>query len=163
MNTDFKLAGNEVSGLEVINDIPNMSSISASLTDYTILKGIREIPFSSFTQLGKLSFYSFSEKERTKELAQQIKYNKQIKPLIVVVDSEGPYVLEGGHRFDALRMLNIFSFPALIVLDNESLEKVASIKLSMREKFSSINDIFYDLYNNHEIYETWGENNYDTF
>ena len=30
---------------------------------------------------------------------------------------KGPYILEGGHRFDALKLLGKKSFPALVVID----------------------------------------------
>jgi ParB-like chromosome segregation protein Spo0J len=41
--------------------------------------------------------------------------------LIVVEDNQGFYILEGGHRFDALCMLGSKSFPALVVKDLDSL------------------------------------------
>ena len=112
--------GNEIEGLLIRSQIPNMGSIEASLTNYEILDGIRQVSFASFTQMENLSYYSPDEERKTKELAEQIKYNKEINPLIVVVDDEGPYVLEGGHRFDALRELNIPSFPAKVVIDLDS-------------------------------------------
>lgn len=121
---DFPLInGDTISGLRIKNEIPNMGSIDASLTDYEVLDGIREVSFSkSFPHYPRdPKQYSVDEYERTRELAQQIKINKEISPLIIVVDNEGPYVLEGGHRFDALRTLGIDLFPAKIVLDLESL------------------------------------------
>jgi hypothetical protein len=42
--------------------------------------------------------------------------------VIVVIDSEGPYVLEGGYRFDALRELGAQSFPARVVVDLDSIQ-----------------------------------------
>ena len=71
-----------------------------------------------------LSYYSTDEEKRTKELAEQIKQTNEITPLIVAIDAQGPYILEGGHRFDALRELGANSFPAMVVLDNESLRQV---------------------------------------
>jgi hypothetical protein len=137
--TNFEVAGNEVSGLEVLQGTPNTDSIRASLTDYEILKGIREVPFSAFSSLPKLSFYSSEEEIRTKNIAKQIEDTKQIKPLIIVIDKDGPYVLEGGHRFDALRLLNISSFPALVVLDNESLQKESKeTKIKTEEEVLSL-------------------------
>lgn len=120
---NYALAGNTVNGLSVRDDIPNQSSIDSSLDDYTVLRGVREVPLSAFTQLPELKYYSISEEARTKKLAAQIKESGEINPLIVVIDKEGPYVLEGGHRFDALRELGKTSFPALVVLDNESLDE----------------------------------------
>lgn len=103
--------------------VPNMSSISASLTEYEILDGIREVPLSEFQDNGKPSFYSATEEERVKELAAAIKESNTITPLIVVYDgdSRGPYVLEGGHRFDALKLLDAKSLPALVVIDKENM------------------------------------------
>lgn len=115
--------GNEISGLTIRNEIPNMNSIDASLIDYDILDGIREVSFSKSFPDYPLAPKSYSpqENERTKKLAQEISYNKEITPLIVVIDNKGAYILEGGHRFDALRILGIDRFPAKIVLDLESL------------------------------------------
>ena len=80
---------------------------------------------SAFETIGKPRYISPQEEKRTKELARQIQENKEINPLIVVKDSEGHYILEGGHRFDALRELGIDSFPALMVHDLESLADIA--------------------------------------
>ncbi len=79
------------------------------------------MPFSAFDQMGPLRYYSQSEEVRTRTLADEIFFSKVIKPLIVVEDAEGPYILEGAHRFDALRELKARSFPALVVLDLDSL------------------------------------------
>lgn len=119
-------AESSVGGLAVLSDVPNMDSIGSSLGDYDVLPGIRQVDFSLFTQMGDLSFYSKNEQERTEALAEEIRASGAISPLIVVVDQEGPYVLEGGHRFDALRMLGIQSFPAIVVVDNEAMGKAAS-------------------------------------
>lgn len=110
-----------VDGRTVRSEVPNTSSIGASLTDYTELPGIREVSFDSFDQMGELGYASKSERVRTQELAAKIKESGEINPLIVVIDNEGPYILEGGHRFDALRELGAKSFPAKVVLDNESI------------------------------------------
>lgn len=113
----YRLAGPLVDGRVVRADIPNTSSVSASLDDYEVLPGVREVPFSAFDQMGRLRYYSVGEERRTKDLARQIQQSGEIAPLIVVEDDQGPYVLEGGHRFDALRELGARSFPALVVLD----------------------------------------------
>jgi phage gp29-like protein len=122
-DSKYPVAGEKVDGRTVGDKIPNEGSISSSLDDYEVLKGVREVNFSSFDQMGKLEFYSSSEKERTSDLADRIKASGHIDPLIVVHDKEGPYVLEGAHRFDALRMLGAKSFPALVVLDTRSIAK----------------------------------------
>jgi hypothetical protein len=117
----YKRAKATVDGRVVRDAIPNRSSIAAELDDYEILPGVREVPFSAFDQMGPLSYYSTSEEQRTKKLAAQIRQSGEINPLIVVEDAEGPYILEGAHRFDALRELGARSLPALVVLDLNSL------------------------------------------
>ena len=113
-------AGDTVSGLLVRPDIPNKSSIGASLYEYST-HGVQEVPMSAFTVKGKPKYRNKEQENYTKDLAQQIKENKELNPLIVIKDKEGHYVLEGAHRFDALRELGIESFPALMVHDLESL------------------------------------------
>lgn len=121
LRNKYKLAGETVDGRLVRDEIPNTDSIGASLLDYVVLRGVREVPFSAFPGLDKPSYYSKSEVEHTLRLAKAIDQSGEINPLIVVEDAKGPYILEGGHRFDALRELGARSFPALVVLDLESL------------------------------------------
>lgn len=110
-------AGDKVDGLVVRDDVPNTSSISASMSDNHESLGLREVPFSDFTG-------SPSKKpiDRVRDLAEQIKESGEVNPLIVVYESfdkeKGPYVLEGSHRFDALGHLGKKSFPALVVVDH---------------------------------------------
>jgi disulfide oxidoreductase YuzD len=122
MADKYKLAGEIVDGRYVLGEIPNVSSIDASLANYRVLDGIRIVPFSAFTMMGPIRFYSVDEEQRTTRLAEEILESREINPLIVVEDAKGPYVLEGGHRFDALRLLKAKAFPALVVLDLESLK-----------------------------------------
>jgi hypothetical protein len=119
--TKFKRAGNVVDGRRVVGEASNQSSIKASLTKYEILDGVREVPISAFQDDGKPSFYSRTEKHKVEALANTIKESGEIEPLIVVEDGSkaGPYVLEGGHRFDALKLLGAKSFPAMVVLDTQ--------------------------------------------
>jgi hypothetical protein len=117
----YRRAKASVDGRMVRGAIPNRSSIGSSLTNYEVLPHVREVPLSAFTQMGPLSYYSISEEKRTKDLAAQILRSGEITPLIVVEDAEGPYILEGGHRFDALRELGARALPALVVLDLDSL------------------------------------------
>lgn len=109
---EFPIAGEEVDGLKVREEVPNLNSIGASLTEYTILPNFREVSFDNFTDKGTVT-------DRIKKLAQQIEVNKEINPLIVVVDENGPYILEGSHRYDALLLLGKKKFPALLVIDEE--------------------------------------------
>lgn len=118
----YKLAGEVVDGRRVRDSVPNTSSIEASLDNYRVLHGIRVVPFSAFKKMGPLRFYSQSEEWRTRQLADEILDSREINPLIVVEDSQGPYILEGGHRFDALRLLKAKAFPALVVADLDSIE-----------------------------------------
>ena len=104
--------GDAVDGLEIQKDVPNTSSIAASLPESEEI-GVREVP---------MSIFKLTPKEG--KLADTIRESGKIKPLIVVVDGheDGPaYILEGAHRFDALAALGKTSFPALVVIDREAL------------------------------------------
>jgi len=111
----FPMAGEIVDGRDVMSTVPNMGSIAASLDDWETLDEIREVSFDDFDQYERSSMQGLSK--RTRLLAEQIQQNNRISPLIVVIDKEGPYVLEGGHRFDALGALGAKSFPAVVVVE----------------------------------------------
>ena len=123
-NTDewekkYPVAGRVVDGREVLPNVDNTSSISASLGDnYTILRHIREVPISDFHGVTGRDYDARTD-DKIGRLADIIKQSNKISPLIVVVDSEGPYILEGWHRVSALKRLNAKSFPALVVIDHE--------------------------------------------
>jgi len=123
IETMYSIAGHIVDGRTVLQEVPNTSSIASSLEDYITLNGIREISMSAL-DTEPPQFYSISEKQRTQKLAEQIKMSGQISPLIVVHDNEGLYVLEGAHRFDALKILGAKSFPALVVIDEGSINSM---------------------------------------
>lgn len=106
--------------IRVTDDIPNVSSIRSSLNDYEILKGTREIPLSELADV-KHAFYAADDWKRSEKLAAEIKENKYIDPLIVVLDNEGLYILEGAHRWVALAKLGLKSIPALLVIDLEKI------------------------------------------
>jgi hypothetical protein len=114
-NNELPKAKNSVDGLIVRKHIPNISSISSSLTKYRIHDGVREIPLSEFSLTGKS--YSVTETNRIESLANAIKESGEINPLIVVHDDQGYYILEGGHRAEALYLLKKKTAPALIVDD----------------------------------------------
>lgn len=118
---DYPMAGGMVSGLRVIDDVENVSSIGASFMDYEILSGIREIPMSEFGSAAPHdNFYARNDIERCRSLAEEIRASGEIMPLIAVVDDKpGPYILEGGHRFVALHLLGVASIPALVVIDKD--------------------------------------------
>ena len=111
----YPVAGSMVDGRSVLPNVDNMSSIGASLYHYGILRKIREVPMSDFYATGK--HYSSRGTDRIKELAAEIQQSNEISPLIVVIDSKGPYVLEGATRLEALHILGAESFPALVVVD----------------------------------------------
>lgn len=106
--------GMNIDGLFVRAKVPNTASISASLNDYFVLKGIRAVPMSEF---GDARQGTKSYVDRVARLVVEIADNKEINPLIVVLDDEGYYVLEGAHRIAALQTLGVKHIPATVVLD----------------------------------------------
>lgn len=112
-------------GLSVRDKIPNMGSIESTLTNYETLPGVHEIPMAELTGGApfKMSdhFYNAAESGRVNNLASQISQSGEINPLIVVMDKDGPYILEGGHRYAALHKLGKKSFPAKVVIDRDSI------------------------------------------
>jgi hypothetical protein len=124
---EFPRIGERVDGRIVRSVIPNQSSIAASLTDYTFIPGVREIPISAFDPEYVKSITMDKLDERTRKLAEDITESGEISPLIVVKDSKGFYVLEGGHRFDALIASGAKSLPAQIVIDNEDAGKDSNL------------------------------------
>lgn len=111
---EYPAAGDVVDGRNVRGGpVPNTDSIDATLDDYELLPGVREVPMSDFELTGK--HYSTGGTERIRELQEAIEASGEITPLIVVVEDEGPYILEGATRADALYNLGAKSFPALVV------------------------------------------------
>jgi hypothetical protein len=110
----YPMAGDAVDGLTVRDEVPNMSSISATLEDYTVLKGVREIPFAD---MNDGAFDGSGATKRVRDLAASIQESGEINPLIVVLEKAGPYILEGAHRVDALQLLGKRTFPAIVVVD----------------------------------------------
>ena len=116
----YPIAGPVVSGLMVSDNIDNMSSIGASFYQYEILPDVREIPMSDFGSAKPTdTFYAKTDIQRCQILANEIKESGEIMPLIVAIDNNGPYILEGGHRFVALGLLGIATFPGLVVIDKD--------------------------------------------
>ena len=119
---DYPLAGSVVSGLTVLEDIDNMSSIGATFMWYEIMDGIREILMSEFgSSVPSASFYAWTDFDRCRALAEEIRTSGEIMPLIVAIDrsGKGPWMVEGGHRFVALGLLGVQSLPALVVIDED--------------------------------------------
>lgn len=116
----YPRAGGSVSGLAVNQGIvPNTDSISAGIDDWHELPGIREVPMSEFGSAKPHdTFYAADDIQRSRELAEEIRSSGWIDPLIIGINNEiGPYILEGLHRFVALGILGVASFPALVVVD----------------------------------------------
>jgi len=114
-NLAYPIAPSLIDGLEILSDIPNTNSISASFRQYEVLKRVRQVPMSDFSVTGK--HYSVDGDKKIVQLAEAIKNYRKIKPLIVAIDDKGPYILEGATRIDALYRLGIKHFPALVVID----------------------------------------------
>ncbi|MGE3705131.1 MAG: ParB N-terminal domain-containing protein, partial [Vicinamibacterales bacterium] len=120
---DYPQASRQIGGLEVWDEdgIPNQASIGASLGEYEVLPGIRTLPLSDFDAAPRDLFYAADDLRAVRHLAGQISESGRIKPLIVVIDAEGPYILEGAHRLGALHELGVTEFPALVVKDLEAI------------------------------------------
>lgn len=103
-------------GLSIRIHVPNTSSIGATFKNPIVLPGIREVPMSDFDNSPP------DADERVRRLAEAIKESGEINPLIVAVDRQGPWVLEGTHRFDALKILGAELMPAMVVLDGDSFD-----------------------------------------
>ncbi len=105
------LATEKVDGLTVRKGVPNMGSIESSFENYEVLPGVREVPFGMFSGPD-------APTARTRKLAKDIGESQEIAPLIVAIDGvNGPYILEGAHRYDALQHMGKTSFPAVVVVD----------------------------------------------
>lgn len=94
----------------------SVNSISASFNDYQTLPGFRELPYSDFAPIKPNYFYAANDHSRAEQLTEKIRYSQRIEPLIIAVDLEGPWILEGAHRFWALSKLGFDHFPALVVI-----------------------------------------------
>ena len=117
-DTKYPIASASVDGLIVRDEIPNTESISASLYHYDQLPGIRQFPMSDLGSGNPYDvFYAKDDIDKSFQLAEAIKRSQEISPLIIVIDDNGPYILEGAHRFAALYLLGVMHFPALIIID----------------------------------------------
>ena len=112
----YAAAGEDVSGMNVLENVPNYGSIDASFEDgYHELPGIREVPIADFILTGRS--YSTETNAKIDSLEDDILGSAEIEPLIVVIDSDGPYILEGSHRIEALYNLGKKTFPAIVIID----------------------------------------------
>jgi hypothetical protein len=130
----FKPAAPSVDGREVDESGPTAAdydAVRASLYEWDELDGVREVPMDAFEHRGKPRYRSPEERDRTLSLAREIEESGRITPLIVVYDGESsPYVLEGAHRFDALRELGAKSMPAVVIVDKEGEAKASEKKVA---------------------------------
>lgn len=116
----FPLTEGKSGFLQVLeDDIPSLDSISATLSKYKVIPGIRAIPILELNTDPHHNFYTTDDLNRIKELSEEIMKNGYIKPLILVLDRKGFWVLEGAHRMCALHLLQVNTLPALIVVDFE--------------------------------------------
>lgn len=119
----FPRAAETVDGRVVRKSVPNTSSIAATFSDYDTLPGVREVPISAFDPEYVNGVLSRNLDERTQRLSEEIAASGELNPLIVGVDAKGPYIIEGGHRFDALIKSGAKSFPAIVAVDGQVLDK----------------------------------------
>ena len=108
-------------------NIPNVSSVSASLDNWDELPGIREVHMNEFEGVTGRS-YSVKGNKAIKNLADAIRSSGEITPLIVVIDIEGSYILEGSTRIDALKRLGVNEFPALVIIEKSLRKKIIVTK-----------------------------------
>lgn len=118
INAMYPVAISPLDGYVIREKIPNMPSIDATLDYYHTLSKVRAFPTEGFS--GSEYYKIIGGVQRVKDLAQEIQNNKEINPIIVVEEKDGPYVLEGGHRMSAFVDLGIPHIPALIVINLES-------------------------------------------
>jgi hypothetical protein len=114
-----RITGNTWQGMKLLELGSSLNSISASIEDYEELPGFRDMPYSDFGD-PKTHFYAADDWRRADSLAERIKHNQKIEPLIVGIDSRSPYILEGQGRFVALSKLGYRSFPALVLIDYDT-------------------------------------------
>ena len=114
----YPRAGSKTDGRKVLKNVDNTASIGATLNDWDELPGIRSVKMKAFDGPRSV-FYAKDDFDRARALAEKIKVSGEISPLIIVIDDEGPYILEGAHRYVALYYLKAKSLPALVVVDTE--------------------------------------------
>lgn len=98
----------------------------AFFTDSEVAPQTREVPFST---LGELlpGYDTPTEAARIQALADAIKENGEITPVIIGVDPTGEaFIMEGQHRARALQLLGYDAVPARVVVDMTDSEGVLS-------------------------------------
>jgi len=112
-------AGDVVDGLKVRPETANVSSIKASLENYSVMPGIRSVSIDDFGEPGPVTGNVNKLDKRTRELADAISQSNEITPLIVVYSGSQNYILEGSHRIDALDALGKKKIPVIAVIDED--------------------------------------------
>ena len=107
-----------------------MSSIEATIENAEVLDGVREVRMDSFT----LDESPMATDEGAFALAEEIKNSGEVNPLIVGIDEKGPYIIEGAHRYDALKLLGAKSFPAIVAKEPVSDAPVETEKVKAEPK-----------------------------
>jgi len=114
----YPSAGEFVDGLLVREHVPNLSSIDGYFADSETLRGVRVVPMSDFGGPRSV-FYAKNDFDRSERLAEAIRESGEINPLIIGVDKDGPFIIEGAHRFVALHSLRAKTFPAVVVVGRD--------------------------------------------
>ena len=114
-----KMSGKTWNGMSLREIGSSWGSVSGTFYDHTVLPGIRDIPYANGWNPSK-TFYSKSDWDHSRELAEEIRINQEIEPLLVGIYTTDwePFILEGIHRFVSLHLLGHSSFPARIVIGN---------------------------------------------
>jgi hypothetical protein len=120
MDVSYPRAWKYVDGLLVRDRVPNLSSIDGYFAESETLRGVRTVPMSEFGG-PRTVFYAADDFDRSERLAAAIAESGEINPLIIGVDKEGPFIIEGAHRFVALYYLKKKEFPAVVVIDLEGM------------------------------------------
>ena len=140
INSKFPKAQKYVGEYEIGENVPNIDSIDSSIGDNeydNIEYGIRILSTDDFADSIKgINYANAKDVEQVNNLAEQIALNKRIDPLIVIRDKEGFYILEGNHRYEAIKKLGIKKFPALLVDDVDSLVEGVETAVKNGEKLS---------------------------
>ncbi len=110
-------AGDVVGSLRVRpGPVPNAQSAEGYFPSSRTLPGIREVSLADWGP--HQPSYSATENARYRSLAQEIQTSGEVSPLLVGVDVHGePFIIEGEHRLEALRLLKAKSFPARVVME----------------------------------------------
>ena len=118
MDARYPLAGDVVDGRKVHRHVPNLGSSDGYLRESEPLAGVRTVAMSDFGGPRSV-FYAADDFSRSERLAAAIRQSGEISPLIVGVDAQGPFLIEGAHRFVALWYLQAAEFPAVVVVGED--------------------------------------------